>query len=147
MKEVLKFAQTGEKPAWGPAKSSPSAKPKAKSSKTHGEPKHKRLASLVAKLRDEDQLTWPRVRERVFELTGERISDSTAKKAWDEAHPEAIAAAVSEGGDINRGMYRFFLSPEKHQQIEDMIKSGASNDAITIAVGCGERTVSREGSA
>ncbi|MDX1968395.1 MAG: hypothetical protein SFV23_14560 [Planctomycetaceae bacterium] len=74
--EILQFAETGERPTWQLPECSP---------QYEGWQHFETLAPLIADLRDNMEMQWPRVLADVARQTGHRISIATAVRAYEHS--------------------------------------------------------------
>lgn len=130
VRNALIFAQSGERPKTTP--------PGRRTGTRTGPPQYITLAPKVAHLRDVDYVPFCTIAVRL------KISEPTARRAYDYAHRDEIREAVKEGRSVGRG--RFVRLPvELRQEIIERLNRGESAEFIAGAVGCSACTVRRIG--
>lgn len=128
-KMVLDFAITGKRPYVASKKTTSGL----------GRPKTKYLdvAAEVARLRDDEQVSFAKIAERLG------IGESTALRAYDHARPDRAQQAAESGKKVERGRY-CHLSAAKRRMIREFLSTGMSAEQIAREVDCGVNTVHRE---
>jgi site-specific DNA recombinase len=127
-KEILDFAETGQRPKWKNHKRTGARKGVV--------PKHIQLAEEVARLRDQDNMSFEKIRALLH------ISDGTVRRAYDYAHPEIVHEAAEKGAAPQRGRYSH-LGANVFREIRRLLREGQTPSEIAKAVGCGASTVRR----
>jgi DNA invertase Pin-like site-specific DNA recombinase len=129
---ALDFARTGRCRQSGPRKGTP---------RKRGAPQRRAaLGAEVARLRDRDQLAFA----RIAAMLG--VSEATATRAYDRAHPEAVREAAREGRTPKRGRYSH-LGPHTFERIRAALAAGGRPRDVAAGAGCGLSTVYRVRSA
>jgi DNA invertase Pin-like site-specific DNA recombinase len=126
--DALKFATTGEVPQTRP--------PGKRTGTRSGTPKHIALAAEVARLRDEERLSFPEIAKH-FD-----ISMATARRSYDHAHRGDVLDAAAGGRKPSRGCF-VRVGVEARREILRRLGGGEAAGAIAAAVGCSVRTVYR----
>lgn len=142
VEKIVKYAETGIRPEWSQAKAGTTGPRGPRKRPAGEEPKYRRYAHVVAKLRDEDLMPFPQICAYLSKKYGESISIGTVKRAYDLSHPAVIETAIATGTNPKRGAY-CFLGAEKHAQIRELLLADWAPKAIAAAVGCGVMTVKR----
>jgi DNA invertase Pin-like site-specific DNA recombinase len=125
--QVLKFAETGERPKWGPVKRSGTGGANAQ--------KYKDIAPKVVEMRAK-QMSFKQIAAELH------VGYATARRAYDYGYPDAAREAAEKGESPHRGRY-FQLGPEVFAEICRLIRAGTKPAAIVDQVGCGTSTVYR----
>lgn len=136
--DSLKFAEIGVRPKGGVSKPKGDDLPK-KPIVT----KYKEIAAAVARLRDEEELSWERILDRL-RREGVEVSEVTARRAYDHAHrlSEGAEFAIPQGRRIRGRSKR--LGREVHAVVERLLLGGdRSVDDIAHEAGCSPTTVHR----
>ena len=127
-KQILKFADTGQRPNWGPGK---------KSGKGNANQlTYKDIASDVVHMRDEKKMSF----ERIAAIKG--VGAATVRRAYDYGRPEAVREAAEQGTVPCRGRYSH-LGEELFQEIRKMLRAGTKPKDVAATLGCGVSTVYR----
>jgi DNA invertase Pin-like site-specific DNA recombinase len=140
--EILQFAETGKRPTWKRPNKAKSKRSK-RASGARQEPKYRRYADLVDKLRTEEKMPFEHMPKYIFEKFGENVDISTVKRAYDFAHPDDLRTAAERGEAPDRGPH-VHIREEKHRQIRELLRAKATCDEIARQLGCSARTVHRE---
>lgn len=130
VRNALIFAQSGERPKTRSAGQ--------RTGTRTGPPQYIALAPKVAHLRDVEYVPFCDIAVRL------KISEQTARRAYDFAHRDEIREAVKEGRSVERGRY-VRLPVELRQEIVERLNRGESAEFIAGAVGCSACTVRRIG--
>lgn len=125
-KEILHFAQTGERPQWR------SARRTGRGQRT----RYTEIAEEVVDLRDNQKMSFKKIAAKL------RVTPGTARRAYDHLRPEAVSAAVERGVAPHRGRYSH-LGEEVYERIRQLLRDGNQPPAIAAQVGCGTSTVYR----
>jgi hypothetical protein len=126
--QALRFTTTGQRPV---------TKPPGKRTGTRtGLPKYVSLSPEVVRLRDEKQMAF----KKIADLNG--ISESTATRAYDHGHPEAVRDAAEQGNRPRRGLYSH-LGTNTLGRIRAALEAGDRSRVVAATVGCGTSTVYR----
>lgn len=126
--DALKYASTGV---------IPKPKPPGKTTGTRSDtPKYIGLAAEVARLRDEESLSFPKIGSRL------KINENTARRAYDHAHQEDVLDAAIAGRTRSRGRYVLVSMGTRHEILR-RLSAGEAPAAIAIAVGCSVNTIYR----
>jgi len=128
VKDVLHFADTGERPKWKKGK---------KTGKGAKPDKYTKIAREVAYLRDKKKMSFKRIAAKLG------VAGSTVRRAYDHAHREDIRAAVERGDTPRRGRYSH-LGEDKYRKIREMLREGKTPAEVAVTVRCSAGTVSRE---
>lgn len=130
VRSALVFARSGERPKAKPAGRRTGART--------GPPRFVALAPKVARLRDVEHVPFSDIAARL------KVSEQTARRAYDHAHRDEIRQAVEEGRSVGRG--RFVRVPvDLRREIVERLNRGESAEFIAGAVGCSASTVRRIG--
>jgi len=126
-KDVLHFADTGERPKWK----------KGKGTGTGAKPaKYTEIAPEVIHLRDTKKMSFKKIAAKLS------VSESTVRRAYDSEHRETARAAAERGETPSRGQYSH-LGEDVYQQIRVLLRSGKKPSEVAAQVGCGTSTVYR----
>ena len=128
-KEILDYADTGQRPKWKSRKRTGARKGKT--------PKHIEIAEDVVRMRD--------VKLKPFsQIAAEKgVSYETVCRAYDHVRPEAVREAAEKGETPKRGHYSR-LGAEKFDEIRKLLREGKKDAEVAAKVGCGHSTVARE---
>jgi len=122
--------------AYARRKEKPKTKPVGKCTGTRtGSPKYEALAPEVTRLRD---MLFP-FTDIAKQL---KISEPTARAAYDHAHREDIGKAVREGQPVQRGRHRR-IGHDMLCDVRERLDRGESIQFIADATGCSATTVRR----
>jgi DNA invertase Pin-like site-specific DNA recombinase len=99
-------------------------------------PPYIRLATEVARLRDEELLSFPRIAGRIG------YSEATARRAYDWAHRDDVVSAAAEGRPYRRGRYTR-LPAATHAEVARLLAEGERHQEVASRLGCGLSTVYR----
>jgi hypothetical protein len=127
--QILKFADTGQRPTWGSGKGG--GKGKAKPCV------YKDIAPDVVRMRNEEKKPF----EQIAGILG--VGIATICRAYDFGCPDAVREAAEEGKIPRRGSSSR-LGEAKFAEIRKMLREGKKDGEIAAAVGCGKSTVGRE---
>ncbi len=127
--QILKFADTGQRPTWGSGKGG--GKGKAKPCV------YKDIAPDVVRMRNEEKRPF----EQIACMLG--VGIATVCRAYDFGCPDAVRKAAEEGKKPRRGSASR-LGEAKFAEIRKMLREGKKDGEIAAAVGCGKSTVGRE---
>ncbi|WP_052639604.1 recombinase family protein, partial [Zavarzinella formosa] len=128
VRDALAFGDIGERP-----KTKTQKKPTCR----RGPHKYRAIAAEVVRLREEEQMSFDRIAERL------EASQGTVTRAYDHLRPAAVRNAAATGDIPSRGKYRH-LSPDQLAEIEKLLREGRSDLSVAEAVGCGKSSVRRE---
>lgn len=149
VKEILRFAETGERPDWTAAKSRKSKggrRPSTAGDSAAGRsavgapqriPKYQEIAQEVVRLHDCEGMSFETIRI-LFE-----VGRHTVARAYDFARPEHAHSALRDGKCPDRGKVSI-IGLQKYLEIRRMLAEGKSAAETAKAVGCGKSTVYRE---
>jgi DNA invertase Pin-like site-specific DNA recombinase len=126
--QILKFADTGQRPKWGSGKGG--GKGKAKPCI------YKDIAPDVIRMRNDEKKPF----EQIASILG--VGIATVCRAYDFGCPDAVREAAEEGKMPRRGSSSR-LGEEKFEEIRKMLRKGKKDAEIATAVGCGTSTVGR----
>lgn len=133
--EILRFADTGERPEWNARK-----RPRRKASKRNGAGsnaiRYIEIAEEVAHLRDKKKMSIVRIAAKLG------VSRGTVCRAYDHEHPQAIREAAERGEPPCRGQYSN-LGEDVYDEIRKLLRAGTKPSEIAAKVGCGTSTVNR----
>ena len=125
-KEILHFAETGERP-------------RIKSGKSTGNGRrrcvYREIAPEVVRLRDQ-KVPFRRIAAKLG------VSESTVLRAYDHLRPDEVRESTDNGERTRRGRY-LLLDEDKRREINRLLRSGATTTEIVRQVGCGRNTVCR----
>jgi hypothetical protein len=125
--EILRFAETGERPEWKAGKRTG----------TGGKPaKYVEISEEVAYLRDEKKMPFVQIAAKLG------VSRATVRRAYDHWHQEAVREAVERGDSPCRGQYSH-LGEDVYEEIRKLLRAGTKPSEIAAEVGCGASTVYR----
>jgi len=126
--QIIKFAETGERPKWGSGKGGG----KGKANRLI----YKDIAPEVVRMRN--------VEEKPFEEIADilNVGIATVFRAYDFGCPDAVREAVEAGKMPRRGKSTR-LGKQKHDQIRALLQDGKKDAEIATTVGCGKSTVGR----
>lgn len=128
--DIIHFAETGERPKWG------ARKEKTGTGHDNSE-KYKEIADEVARLRDEEKMTFPRIAKAFG------VHEATTRRAYDHARPQAVREAAATGDTPNRGTYSH-LPQDIFKTIRELLLEGKMTAAeIAAKAGCSANTVYR----
>jgi transposase len=99
-------------------------------------PPYIQLAAKVARLRDEELLSFPRIAERIGHSAG------TARRAYDWAHRDDVGSAAAGGRPYRRGRYTR-LPAATHAEVTRMLAEGKRPEEVASQLKCGLSTVYR----
>lgn len=126
--QILEFADTGKRPNWGSCKRRGTGR---------GNPtKYLAIGPDVVRMREQEKMSFVKIGEKLG------VSDVTAKRAYDNARPEAVQEAVAQGKEPWRGRYSH-LNMEVFAEIRKSLREGQRPKEIAKRVGCGISTVYR----
>ena len=129
---ALTFTRTGKRPYSKPQRKGRSRRGTSKAAQ------YMALSPQVAQLRDEKNLSFHKIGKQL------KIHQSTATRAYDYAHQEALQRAAEKGQTPQRGRYSH-ISADVHEQIRRELKRGKLTvKEIAVRSGVGTRTVHRE---
>jgi hypothetical protein len=142
-RQVLDYARTGQRPKWRP-----SASKRKRGDAEKSEPRiplYRKHANWVARLREEEDMTFPQITVYIEEQCGDKMSPAIATRAYDLARPGAAQQALAVGGCVSRGTSNM-IGPDKYRKIRKMLAHipRPKDKVIAAAVGCGTSTVGRE---
>lgn len=126
-KQVLHFAETGERPKSQPGK---------RTGKGGKETRYIEIAKEVAHKRDVDKMSFAKLAKHFG------VSKATISRAYDHARPEAVRTASETGTVPRRGSYSHLGEPKK-EQIRKLLQKGVRAAQVAEKVGCGASTVYR----
>jgi DNA invertase Pin-like site-specific DNA recombinase len=129
VRQALKFAETGERPNWGPKR-----KPKGTGGKAT---RYKEIAPEVVRMVDEEAMKFPDVADKL------NVGVRTVRRAYDFLKPDAVRAAVTNGTRTKRRKPTR-LSHEVFHKIQELAGTGISDEEIAKKAGCHKNTVKRE---
>jgi DNA invertase Pin-like site-specific DNA recombinase len=127
--QILKFADTGQRPTWGSGKGG-----------GKGEAKpcvYKDMAADVVRMRNEEKKPF----DEIASILG--VGIATVCRAYDFGCPDAVREAAEEGKMPRRGSASR-LGEAKFVEIRKMLRDGKKDAEVAAAVGCGKSTVGRE---
>lgn len=127
-KEILVFADTGQRPEWTSGKRT--------GTKRRHEADYRRIAAQVVAMREDQRMSF----EKIAEVLG--VARNTARRAYDHLRPEAAIRAAEEGTRPRRGTYSH-LGEEVFAEIRRRLRQGEKPADIAAQVGCGKSTVER----
>ena len=96
---AINFAQTGQRPKW---KTKQKTKTIGSNSDAVVRPTYKDISEDVARLRDQEKMTWGRIEEWLSREKNLDFKEATIRRAYDFAHPERVREAVEKGQQANR---------------------------------------------
>ena len=126
--EILHFAETGERPKWRAGNATGTGVKPAK---------YFQISKEVSYLRDKKKRSFPQIAARLC------VSVSTARRAYDHEHRQAIREAAERGETPCRGQYSH-LGEDAYEEIRNLLRAGSKPSEIAAKVGCGASTVYRE---
>jgi len=131
--EILQYGLTGKRPAWKNHHRTGARKEQ--------DPLYVQIASEVASLRDNQQLSWPKMIAH-FAAKRIKVGENTLRRAYDRAHPEIARAAADSGQTPKRDRYSHIAVRERFRKL---LQEGRLNHTeIARLVGCSLQTVGRE---
>ena len=122
--EILRFADTGERPKWKAGKRTGTGVVK----------KFVQIAEQVANLRETKKMSFARIARELL------VGEGTVRRAYDHARPAAVQKAAQAGEAPRRGRYSH-LGEEVHQTIRMMLKEEIKAKVIAAEIGCCTGTV------
>jgi hypothetical protein len=126
--EILRFAETGERPEWK----------KSKATGNGGNPaKYLQISKEVSYLRDKKKMSIVQIAAKLG------VSRGTVCRAYDHEHPQAAREAAERGERPCRGRYSH-LGEDVYEEIRKLLRAGIKPAEIAAKVGCGASTVNRE---
>ena len=136
-KQILEFARTGHRPVWE------SSRGKQRRNKQGRGRKYRDIADDVARLKDQEKLSWPAIAKWLKENRGIVVAGGTVRRAWELGHEAAVLAAAENGvAPAGRQCY-CHLGASKYQQIREGLVAGKKPEVIAAEVGCGVSTIYR----
>ncbi len=123
--EVLKFAETGQRPKWK------CGKPTG----TGNRVKYLEIVPQVVEL-SKQKMPFARIAARLG------VSESTVRRAYDHAHPDAVRKAAQHGQRPRRATYSH-LGEDVYKQIRKLLRAGKKQAEVARKVGCSTATVYR----
>lgn len=126
-KDVLGFAETGERPKWRSGKAT---------GKGGNPTKYLEIKEEVARLRDEEKLPFGKIAAQLG------VGYSTVRRAYDAARPENVRDAAKRGEKPHRGRH-VRIGEDKYRLIRDLLRKGKKDAEIVAQVHCGISTVGR----
>ncbi len=133
--EILRFAETGERPLWRGH-----ATPNGSKSTT---PIFIQIEPDVTRLRDHDKEPWKAIVDWLAEHRDIHVSESTARRAWDHGHQDAIHLAAEAGATPDRGSYSH-LGTTVFNKVRKLLASDEMKvKEIAAEAGCSASTVYR----
>ncbi len=132
--QIIRFAETGERPKGNERPGTGKRKPPG--------PSYKEIAALVTELRDLENLTTLEILEEL-KRRGIEVSESTVLRAYGYAHREAIMKTIEAGAVPDRRRFRL-LEQRQQAQIEGLLREGVKSVAqVAKEVGCSKGKVYR----
>lgn len=128
--QILDFADTGERPDWGPRDCA------RKGDKGGNATKYIEVAPRVIELRDKEKLPF----KRIAAMLG--VGVSTVLRAYDYGRPEAVQEAAEQGQTPRRGRH-VRIGEDKYRMIRTLLAAGEKPKDVAAKVGCGTSTVNR----
>jgi transposase len=126
--QILKFADTGQRPTWGSGKAG--GKGKAKPCL------YKDIAPDVVRMRNVEKKPF----EEIASIL--KVGIATVCRAYDFGCPDAVREAAEEGKKPRRGSSSR-IGEEKVEEIRKMLREGKKDPEVAAKVGCGTSTVGR----
>lgn len=127
--EIIRFAETGERPRWRPSRRTGTGRQKTKEV-------YKEIASEVVRLKRQLRWSWPRITAHISKMLGRRVSKTTVQRAW--------AYGTRDEPETEDGRRYSHLGEETYARIRVLIAEGVPDAEIARRVGCGNTTVWRE---
>jgi hypothetical protein len=125
-KEIIHFAETGERPKWRQGRRTGRGR----------RVKYTEIADTVVAMKEKEKMPFKQIAAKLG------VSKSTACRAFDLARPEAVREAVEQGKKPHRGQYSH-LGEATKEKVRDLLRQGKSPSAIAAETGCGTSTVRR----
>jgi AraC-like DNA-binding protein len=136
VKESAKFSETGEPPAWRPPG-------KRKGQRSSDDVLiYKSISPEVVRLRDEEELSFPRIAERITAHGKTPISEGTARRAYDWGRPDVVEEVINGGKNIDRGRYTH-LSRDTLDLARELLNAGLPVNDVAERAHCSPSTVRR----
>jgi transposase len=126
--QILKFADTGQRPTWGSGNGSGNGKANACI--------YKDIAPDVVRMRNKEKKPF----EQIASIM--KVGIATVCRAYDFACPDAVREAAEEGKKPRRGSSPR-IGEEKVEEIRKMLREGKKDPEVAAKVGCGTSTVGR----
>ena len=127
--QILKFADTGQRPQWGTGKGRGNGMAKACI--------YKDIAPDVVRMRNEEKKSFEEIAAAM------KVGIATVCRAYDFGCPDAVREAAMEGKLPKRGSSSR-LGEKKFEEIRKLLRDGTTDPEVAAKVGCGQSTVARE---
>ncbi len=143
VREVIRFAKTGERPRWNKGKQSQRKSTKTTSQDNRKKSIYKQIAPIVQELWDNKRLTLDEIQDVLRDEHGIGVSTSTIRRAYYFARSDLATLAAEKGESLGKGQPRNTRAGKTRAKILQLLKQGLPVKQVAADVDCSVNTVYR----